>query len=104
MYHALFDSMSGIVKDDSTPEAQKIFAKSCNTIGLVASSSVINVLQESQVASKTGKDRDAALTKLLSCIRKDLGLPIESDFVYKLWVSGTKMLNLQLQAMQNSCV
>lgn len=91
MYHALFDSISGIVRGDSTPESQKVFANSCNTIGLVASASVIEALQDFQTASSSGKNHDEALTNLLYSIRRDLGLPIKSrNLVYKLWASGVK--------------
>jgi F0F1-type ATP synthase membrane subunit a len=90
MYEELFNAISGIVKEDSTPEAQKKFATSCNTIGLIASVDVIIAIQEMQEASKTGLNHDQALTKLLHAVREDLGLPLESkEFTYRLWCSGT---------------
>jgi len=90
MYQELFEAISGIVKEDSTSEAQRKFAKSCNTIGLIASVDVILALQEMQEASKTGRNHDQALTKLLRTVREDLGLPLENkEFIYRLWSSGT---------------
>lgn len=92
MYHQLFDSISGITGNDSTPEGQRAFAKSCNTIGLIASVEVIKKLQKFQMASKNNIDHDKCLTELLAEIRKDLNLPLkqDDDFSYRLWVSGVK--------------
>ena len=88
MYQELFEAISGIVREDSTPEAQRRFAKSCNTIGLIASVDVILAAQEMQKASKTGLNHDQTLTKLLWKVREDLGIPLESKkFVYRLWSS-----------------
>lgn len=90
MYQELFEAISGIVKEDSTPEAQRRFAKSCNTIGLIASVDVIRALQEMQEASKTGLNHDQILTNLLHTVREDLGLPLGSkEFLYRLWSSGS---------------
>lgn len=91
MYHELFDSISGIVKEDSTPESQKRFARACNTIGLIASAEVIRALQGFQVASRDGINHDEALTKLLLAIRADMGLPLDNTGLsYQLWSSGTE--------------
>ena len=90
MYQELFEAMSGIVKGDSTAEAQRRFAKSCNSIGLIASVEVIQSVQQMQEAAQTGLNHDEVLTKLLRAVRKDLGLPLEDgEFVYRLWASGT---------------
>ncbi|WP_320043771.1 hypothetical protein [uncultured Desulfobacter sp.] len=89
MYQELFEAISGIVKEDATPEAQMKFARSCNTIGLIASVDVILALQKMQEASKTGLNHDQALTRLLRTVREDLGLPLEKkEFIYRLWSSG----------------
>jgi hypothetical protein len=93
MYQELFSSISGIVKGDSTPEAQKRFAAACNTIGLIASAEVITALQTFQAAAKgvPDIDHDEVLTDLLIKIRKDLKLPLstKSKLTYRLWSSGT---------------
>ncbi len=89
MYQELFEAMSSVVKEDSTPVAQRRFAKSCNTIGLVASVEVIQAAQQMQEASRSGLNHDEVLTELLKVVRKDLGLPLEdSKFVYRLISSG----------------
>ena len=97
MYHQLFESISGIVEGNSTQEAQREFAKSCNVIGLVASAEVIQKLQAFQLASQPQNhgQHDKALTELLCAIRDDLGLPLskQGGVVYKLWASGEKMPN-----------
>ena len=94
MYHQLFESISGIVEGDSTSEAQKAFAKSCNTIVLISSTEVIQKLQDFQKATKPEykSEHDRALTDLLKAIRKDLGLPLseKEEVIYKLWSSGVK--------------
>jgi hypothetical protein len=89
MYQELFEAISGIVKGDATPESQRRFAKSCNTVGLIASVDVILALQEMQEASKSGVNHDEALTKLLCTVPEDLGLPLgKRAFTYRLWSSG----------------
>lgn len=94
MYHELFSALSGIVEDDSTPEAQKQFAKTTNTLGLIASVEVIRAMQELRMATKpeNREKHDVALTIFLRAVRKDMGLPLpESEkFIYTLWTSGVK--------------
>lgn len=94
MYHELFSAISGITKGDATPEAQRNYAKACNTIGLVASPEVILAVQRLQkVATGTSiEQHDAALTCLLREIRKDLKLPLSDniEFTYRLWASGAE--------------
>ncbi|NVJ67376.1 MAG: hypothetical protein HWE16_12890 [Gammaproteobacteria bacterium] len=94
MYHELFSAISGIVDGDSTPEAQKQFAKSTNTLGLIASVDVIEAMQELRVATKpeNREKHDEVLTKFIIAVRKDMGLPlsVEPNFTYTLWSSGVK--------------
>lgn len=92
IYHQLFDSISGIVEGDATPEGQRAYARACNTIGLIASPEVISALQRFQICAKPehSHGHDQALTDLLRAVRKDMGLPLPDNMevTYKLWASG----------------
>jgi hypothetical protein len=95
-YRELMIAISGIVKDDSTADAQRRFAMACNVIGLVASQEVISNLYRYRriIAGWEGKapdEHDDALKRLILAIRRDLKI-IPSDeaetFAYSLWASG----------------
>lgn len=94
MYHDLFSALSGIVEGDSTPDAQRQFAKATNTLGLIASAEVIRAMQEPRMATKPENraKHDEALTNFLREVRKDMGLPFpdSEEFTYTLWTSGVK--------------
>lgn len=97
-YREFMDAMSGIVGTDSTPEAQRRWARATNTIGLVASQRVLLALRQFQDAiAKSSPDRsqethDQALNRLMLAIRADLDVTPADDpamFSFRLWCSGT---------------
>lgn len=97
-YREFLDALSGIVGTDSTPEAQRRWAKATNTIGLVASQRVLAALwkfQESIANSnpnRSNEDHDRKLNQLMFAIRADLGVSPKDDPAnasFRLWCSGT---------------
>jgi len=91
------DALSGTVGSDSTPEAQRRWARATNTIGLVASQRVLVALRQFQEAiakSNPNPSRDAhdrALNILMLSIRADLDIAPSDDpatFSFQLWCSG----------------
>ncbi|HPG89067.1 hypothetical protein [Dokdonella sp.] len=90
-------ALSGVVSGDSTPDAQRAFARACNKLNLVAPQAVIAALQAFQVAIKvsaTATDRelhDPLMSRLFLEMRKDLGVrPSDNQATFKvgLWASG----------------
>lgn len=97
-YRELLDALSGVVGTDSTPEAQRRWARATNTIGLVASQQVLLALRQFQDAiarsnpNPSQKTHDQALNKLMLAIRADLDITPTDDpttFSFRLWCSGT---------------
>ena len=96
-YRELLEAISSTVGTDATPEGQLRFARACNTIGLIASQSVLKALWQFQDATaKSNPNRsleqhDRCLNQLLLAIRVDLGVSPKDDpstFQARLWASG----------------
>lgn len=95
-YRDLMIAISGIVKEDSTPEAQRRFAMACNVIGLVASQRVITSLYNyRKIIGPSGdpspSEHDESLNKLILAIRDDLKITPRDEsatFIYRVWASG----------------
>jgi uncharacterized membrane-anchored protein YjiN (DUF445 family) len=98
-------SLSAIVGSVSTPEGHRQFARSCNTVQLVASKQVIEALHEfrdeisdsNPLRSRT--KHDELLSKLIREIRTDLSIsPNENpaSLAIRLWESGVKNEGPQL--------
>jgi hypothetical protein len=97
-YRECVTALGGIVGTDSTPDGNRRFAVSCNTLHLIASKDVITALHEFQDEirdSNPNKSRvrhDELLSRLIWDIRADLripGTPAADEFVAGLWCSGT---------------
>jgi len=97
-YREFLDALSGTVGTDSTPDAQRRWAKSANTIGLVASQHVLTALWKFQDTiarsnpNKSIEDHNLKLNQLMLTIRADLGVtPADKPehFSFRLWCSGT---------------
>ena len=97
-YREFLDALSGTVGTDSTPEAQRRWARAANIIGLVASQRVLAALREFQNAIARSnpnpliKDHDLKLNQLMLAIRADLGVAPDDEpdhFSFRLWCSGT---------------
>jgi hypothetical protein len=89
--------LSGIISGESTPDAQRAFAKACNKLNLVAPQIVLRALQEFQReiktsnASKSNERHDKLMSCLFYEIRRDLGVSPsdnQADFQVGLWASG----------------
>jgi type II secretory pathway pseudopilin PulG len=97
-YREFLDSLSGTVGTDSTPVAQRRWARAANTIGLVASQRVLSALWKFQNAiaksnpNPSAENHDKALNSLMLAIRADLGVSPTDEpesFSFRLWCSGT---------------
>lgn len=97
-YKEFLVSLSGIVGSDSTPEGNRIFAKTCNNLHLIGSKGVLDALHAYQdVISPSSPNKSPAieetrLSKLIWEIRQDVeipGTPVAPDFNVHLWCSGT---------------
>jgi hypothetical protein len=97
-YKDLISSFSDIVGSDSTPEGQKLFARACNNLSLIASQEVLTALHAFQHEIRKSNPEpsierhDALLKKLMLSIRSDLGLAKKDDseiLNFHLWCSGT---------------
>ena len=97
-YREFLDALSGTVGSDSTPEAQRRWARAANTIGLVASQKVLLSLwkfQDSIAKSNPHAsiaDHDRTLNQLMLAIRADLRVTPADEpehFSFRLWCSGT---------------
>jgi hypothetical protein len=97
-YREFVAALSGTVGTDSTPEGNRRFALSCNTLNLIASKDVITALRNFQDeirvsnANKSRARHDELLSRLIWEIRADLGIPGTStvdEFTAGLWCSGT---------------
>lgn len=98
-YREFLDALSGTVGTDSTPDAQRRWARATNTIGLVASQQVLHALRYFQDAiarsnpNPSQEAHDRALNALMLAIRADLDISPADDpetFAFRLWCSGTK--------------
>ena len=95
-YQEFLAALSGIVGTDSTPDANRRFATSCNTLVLMASAGVLRALQAFQAeisvsnVNKSTQRHDELLSKLVWEIREDLGIrtPDVNQFSVGLWCSG----------------
>jgi hypothetical protein len=96
-YREFLDALSGTVGTDSTPEGQRRWARATNTIGLVASQTVLLALRRFQDAiARSNPDpsqeaHDRALNQLMLAIRMDLDITPTDDpatFSFRLWCSG----------------
>lgn len=99
-YREFLDALSGTVGTDSTPDAQRRWARATNTIGLVASQRVLLALRRFQDAiARSNPDpsqdvHDRALNQLMLAIRADLDISPADDpdtFSFQLWCSGTNV-------------
>ncbi|WP_143133135.1 hypothetical protein [Pseudoduganella namucuonensis] len=95
-YREFLDALSGIVGTDSTPEAQRRWARATNTIGLVASQSVLVALWRFQDTiarsnpNRSAEDHDQKLNELMLAIRADLGVTpadVPENLSFRLWCS-----------------
>jgi hypothetical protein len=100
-YKEFMVSISGIVAGDSTPDGNRAFARSCNTLHLIGSKGVLVALHayQDEVASSNPSHSAAKESELLSKlvweVRKDIeipGTPQSSEFAVQLWCSGTNKL------------
>jgi hypothetical protein len=96
-YREFMGALSTIVGADATPEGQRRFAQSCNTIQLVASKQVIRALHNFRAeiaasnSNRSQEKHDELLSVLIRNIRTDLGISPASnpaDLSIRLWVSG----------------
>jgi len=95
-YKDFASALSGIVKNETTTEAQRAFARSCNKLQLVAPQSVIKALHDYQEEIKIGhvidqKRHDRLLAKLFIEMRRDIHIRPPDDtstFEVRLWGSG----------------
>jgi hypothetical protein len=96
-YREFMNSLSSIVGPDATPDGNRSFAQACNTVQLVASKPVIELLHDfrDEIATSNphwSKERhDELLSKLIRAIRADLGMSAASnpaDLSIRLWTSG----------------
>jgi hypothetical protein len=96
-YKEFATSLSGVVSGESTPDAQRAFALSCNRLMLVAPQSVIEALgifQEEIKISNTARSNERhneLMSRLFHEMRCDLGISSASDigsFRVWLWASG----------------
>jgi dsDNA-specific endonuclease/ATPase MutS2 len=95
-------SLSGIVSGESTPDAQRAFARACNKLNLVAPQAVVKSLQDFQQEIKISNtqrsnDRhDQLMSAMFREMRKDLEItPADKDssFIFGLWASGAPPKN-----------
>jgi len=98
-YKDFVASLSGILIAESTPEGQKVFARACNKLNLVAPQPVLEALQQFQQEIKTSNPNrssvrhDELMSKLFLAIRKDLRVTPDDDpntFKVGLWASGVR--------------
>lgn len=98
-YKELIAAISGIMKDESTPESQQRFARACNALLLVAPERVIQALMRFQDESRQSnpnpslEKHDQLLSELLLEMRRDLRLDSTDDprnFRVRLWASGVR--------------
>lgn len=98
-YREFLDALNGIVGTDSNPDNQRRWAKSTNTIGLVASQTVLLALWKFQDAisqhnqNRSREEHDKRLNELILAIRADLGVTPKDNpelFSFHLWCSGVK--------------
>jgi hypothetical protein len=101
-YSELIAATSGIVEGDVTPDAQRLFAMCCNTIGLVASQTVIQRLNEFRESLWVPPDppdaHERKFRELILEIRRDLNVSPEDDvqtFTYHLFASGVEPRDLK---------
>ena len=98
-YKEFVASLSGILAAEGTPEGQRIFARACNKLNLVAPHGVLSALREFQREIKCGnpdgtiESHDKAMSKLFLEIRRDLNVtPADDSSTFKvgLWAAGVR--------------
>lgn len=95
-YKEFVASLSGVIAGETTPEKQRIFARACNCLMLVAPQKVIEALREFQQEIRitnphAGLRHDELLSKLFFEMRNDLGVTPPDDMrtlKVGLWSSG----------------
>jgi biopolymer transport protein ExbB/TolQ len=96
-YKDLVASLSGIIKGEDTPDAQRAFSRACNKLNLIAPHQVVKAMQDFQQAIKTSntnlshEKHDQLMSRLFHEMRKDLRVtPKDKDstFVFSLWSAG----------------
>lgn len=101
-YKEFVASLSGVISGESTPEAQRAFARACNKLNLIAPQAVVRALQDFQQEIKISnlhpsKDRhDQLMSKVFYEMRRDLQVTPrdgDSSFVFGLWASGVPPKN-----------
>jgi hypothetical protein len=98
-YKAFIASISGVLKDESTPEGHRAFAKACNNLFLFAPQSVLDALREYQNLTRKGssfsrEEYEQVYSALLFEIRRDLEIqPKDKRETFRAWVwaSGVKL-------------
>jgi len=102
-YKELAASLSGIIRGESTSEAQRAYSLIRNKLNLIAPYAVIKALRAYSEATSsrnsnpaTGEAHDKLLSELFYEIRKDLGMHPKDDpatFKIALWASGQGQRN-----------
>lgn len=96
-YKAFVESLSGIVEGDASPDGQRLFAKTTNSLLLFAPQPVITALNafrheiRASNQNRTQEEHDRLLAQLLLAIRRDVGVsPADQPAAFKpvLWSSG----------------
>lgn len=97
-YKEFVAAIGASASSDFSPEANRKFALTSNTLHLIGSKGVLDGLHafQDEIAdsncNKSSAKHDARLNKLIWEIRKDLDIPQtarEDDFIVRLWASGT---------------
>lgn len=96
-YRELLAALSDIVGSASAPQKER-WAHAANTVQLIASKAVLAALHEllDEIAesnpNRSTEKHDRLLSKLVLCIRKDVGLPNagSENFKARLWASGAR--------------
>ncbi|MBB3212673.1 hypothetical protein FHW67_001956 [Herbaspirillum sp. Sphag1AN] len=97
-YREFLEALNGVVirKKNLPPENHLRWAKACNTVGLVASQTVLAALWQFQEATSKSNtntspsEHDRCLNQLILAIRADLGIRPKDDpeaFKFRLWSS-----------------
>jgi len=96
-YRDFVASLAGIISGESTPEDQRVFARACNKLNLIAPQAIILALQDFQQEikitnnNKSDEKHDKLMSRLFYEMRKDLQVRPKDkdlDFVFRLWAAG----------------
>lgn len=96
-YRELLAALSDIVGSASAPQKER-WAHAANTVQLIGSETVLAALHDllDEIAesnpNRSADEHDRLLSKLVLCIRKDVGLPEagSESFKARLWASGVR--------------